>query len=155
LFRSGPGQPADWNRGAYLVRSLGHCGACHSPRNVLGAVAPANEFTGGPLSAGGWYAPSLRAADEAGVADWPLADIVALLQTGRSPQAGTVGPMAEVVFRSTQHVSDADLRAMAVFLKSLPPESAAADSGPKPSPMAVARGRRIYDAHCTQCHGED
>ncbi len=154
-FEPDPAQPADWNRGAYLVRSLGHCGACHSPRNFLGAVAPASEFTGGPLSAGAWYAPSLKAAEEAGVGRWEIGDIVALMQTGQSPQASTIGPMAEVVFRSTQHLSEADLRAMAVFLKALPPQPAAADDGAEPSAASLEQGRAVYEAQCAQCHGDE
>ncbi|NLD69285.1 MAG: c-type cytochrome [Limnobacter sp.] len=154
-FEPDPARPAEWNRGAYLVRSLGHCGACHSPRNFLGAVAPASEFTGGPLSGAGWYAPSLKAAEEAGVAHWEIADIVSLLQTGQSQRASAIGPMAEVVFRSTQHLDEADLQAMAVFLKSLSPQPVAVDEAPEPSAALLDRGREVYEAQCANCHGDE
>jgi mono/diheme cytochrome c family protein len=109
-----------WNRGAYLVRSLGHCAACHSPRNAFGATRDSLEFSGGLIPLQNWYAPSLASSAEAGVADWSNADIAALLKTGLTPRGAALGPMAEVVFRSTQYLHDSDIAAMAEFLKSLP-----------------------------------
>jgi mono/diheme cytochrome c family protein len=152
---------AEWNRGAYLVHGLGHCATCHATRDVLGGVHSGAEFTGGHMSEQGWYAPSLHDRREAGVGHWTEADVVRLLQTGvarGAPQgASTMGPMAEVVFHGTQHLSAADLSAMAVYLQSL-------DTGETPSPTPVpppvtatapesALGQRVYETHCIDCHG--
>jgi mono/diheme cytochrome c family protein len=146
-------QTAEWNRGAYLVRGLGHCSACHSTRNALGATSAPLDLAGGLIPMQNWYAPSLTAASEAGVADWTQEHIVALLKTGVSPRGSVLGPMAEVVLHSTQHLNDQDLRAMAVFLKSLPPAPAprmpAARTGNPP-----AAGAKLYEQHCAQCHGD-
>jgi len=143
-----------WNRGAYLVQGLGHCSACHSARNAWGA-SEVLDLSGGMIPMQAWYAPSLTSSSEAGVADWPLADIVSLLRTGQSPSASTLGPMAEVVRHSTQHLGEPDLQAMAVFLKSVPQTQAPRPSTALPATAnAVQRGARIYGEQCAQCHGE-
>ncbi|APW36871.1 alcohol dehydrogenase [Rhodoferax koreense] len=144
---------AEWNRGAYLVRGLGHCGACHTARNALGATDDRLNLAGGMIPMQNWYAPSLTSPHEAGVAGWPREDIVRLLQTGVAPGGSVLGPMAEVVLKSTQHLNEGDLGAMATYLKALPqsdeaPVSAAVDS------RVAARGSRLYEQHCAQCHGE-
>ena len=161
-----PSQSAQWNRGAYLVHGLGHCSACHAARNALGASREALALGGGLIPMRNWYAPSLASPREAGVADWPLDDVVALLKTGVSPRASVSGPMAEVVFGSTQYLTDADARAMAVFLKALPqhdvgsaaPQAASRRSGAndasRADPGVLARGERLYAQHCADCHGE-
>lgn len=154
-FAPDPRRSEQWNRGAYLVRGLGHCGACHSPRNFLGATVRSAELGGSTLPTGEWHAPSLTRRDEAGVAHWSIEEIVALLKTGRSSDATTLGPMGEVVFRSTRFISDADLEAIAVFLKSLP-EEAAPPVDEQPVDDAVAtRGRTLYRDRCAQCHADD
>jgi len=157
-FRAGeqavdPSQSAEWNRGAYLVQGLAHCAECHGARNALGGLK-ADGDTGGQLPMQEGYAPSLHRATEAGVADWPLADIVALLRTGQSARGHASGPMAEVVRQSTQHLTDADLQAMAVYLKSLPqwPEMPAAASAATASGSGQP-GKRLYEDHCARCHG--
>lgn len=151
-----PAQIAEWNRGAYLVNGLGHCTACHTPRNALGATADAKAFTGGLIPVQNWYAPALNAAAEAGVKEWPVDDVVALLKTGVAPHGSVLGPMAEVVFRSTQYLTDADARAMAVYLQALPqqPVRPAPDAAPAPSASAMARGGKVYEQQCAQCHGD-
>lgn len=149
---------AEWNRGAYLVRGLGHCAACHTARNALGASSEALDLAGGLIPMQNWYAPSLASPLEAGVGDWDRQHIVDLLKTGVSPRASATGPMAEVVLRSTQYLSDADLGAMAQFLKELAPPSAAAPAPAAAAPAAPAavltQGSRLYGQHCAQCHGE-
>jgi len=103
----------------------------------------------------GWYAPSLHDAGQAGVQTWPLADTVALLQTGRSAQASVQGPMAEVVYGSTQYLSAPDLQALAVYLHSLPVRPAAAVTAVAPSDTAQLRlGGQVYQDRCARCHGE-
>lgn len=146
---------AEYNRGAYLVNGLGHCTACHTPRNALGATSDAKAFTGGLIPVQNWYAPALNAAHEAGVKEWKTDDVVALLKTGVAPQGSVLGPMAEVVFRSTQYLSDADARAMAVYLQALPQqEHKAIAAGAAPPASALARGAKVYEQHCAQCHGD-
>ncbi|MDA7414982.1 cytochrome c [Xenophilus arseniciresistens] len=160
-FEPVPSQSAQWNRGAYLVGGLGHCMACHGPRNALGApeaARPGEVGGGGLLADQGWYAPALDDSREAGVMRWREDDVVALLRDGRNAHAGVSGPMAEVVYRSTQHLSDADLRAMAGYLRTLPDRAAAAPA-PPPAPASPApegqmlRGERIYAQQCAWCHG--
>ena len=147
---------AEWNRGAYLVGGLGHCSACHSPRNALGATSDMMDLSGGLIPMQNWYAPSLASPHEAGMADWDDAEIVRLLQTGVARRGTVSGPMAEVVLRSTQHLAEPDLRAMAVFLKALPQH---ADEPAAAAPAVLGatiaeRGAKLYGQHCAKCHGE-
>lgn len=150
-----PVQTAEVSRGAYLVNGLGHCTACHTPRNALGATSDARAFSGGLIPVQNWYAPALNAAHEAGVKEWRTEDVAALLQTGVAPQGAVLGPMAEVVFRSTQYLTDADARAMALYLQALP-QQPPAKRPPPPAPpaAAMARGAKVYEQHCAQCHGD-
>lgn len=154
-FEPTPGQPAEWNRGAYLVQGLGHCNACHASRNALGATRSPLDLGGGLIPMQNWYAPALDAPHEAGVADWSQAEVVQLLQTGHSPRGSVIGPMAEVVLHSTQHLDAADLGAMASYLRALPqrPRPATA-SGEAPRSDRLARGQALYDRHCAACHGD-
>lgn len=155
-FRADAARDAAWNRGAYLVRGLAHCTACHSERNAFGATGPAREFGGGLMPSAHWYAPALTAADEAGVAQWSEAEVVRLLGTGVAERASTLGPMAEVVFRSLQYLNEADLQAMAAFLRTLPQEARAAPAlVPGRAAVADPRGARLYTEHCAQCHGNE
>jgi mono/diheme cytochrome c family protein len=150
-----PQQSAEWNRGAYLVQGLAHCSACHAPRNALGASSNMLDLAGGLIPLQNWYAPSLNAPQEAGLQDWPLDHIVALFRDGRAPGAQVTGPMAEVVQHSTQHWADADLRAMASYLKALPRvDLPTATSPAKPPSRTLDLGARIYGTHCAACHGE-
>lgn len=155
VWQDHPGQTAEWNRGAYLVNGPGHCVACHGGRNALGGTADAG-FGGGLIPTRNWYAPAFTLASQASVADWRLDDIEALLREGRSPRGQAIGPMAEVVSRSTQHLPAADLRAMAVYLKSLPvrPEPAPPRFD-APGPERLARGEKLYAEHCADCHGRE
>jgi mono/diheme cytochrome c family protein len=152
-YRNEPTRSAEWNRGAYLVQGLGHCSACHTARNALGASSDLMDLSGGMIPMQNWYAPSLTSPAEAGVAHWKREHIVQLLQTGQAPGASVAGPMAEVVLHSTQHLSPADLNAMAVFLQALP-QTAPQDTGSATAPAGLTeRGGRLYEQHCAQCHG--
>ena len=158
VYRPDASRDAEWNRGAYLVGGLGHCSACHSPRDALGGIRQTLALAGGLIPMQNWYAPSLTSPHEAGVADWAPERIVALLRDGVAPGASVSGPMAEVVLGSTQHLSQADLQAMAHYLKTL------ADPSPRPPPASGAppaaaafnseRAAKLYEQHCAQCHGE-
>lgn len=156
-----PALQADWQRGAYLVAGLGHCSACHAERNGWGAVpGPLNgalNLGGGRVPGRGWLAPALDDPHAAGLQGWPLADAVALLEGGRSPQATVAGPMALVVAGSTQHLPAADLRALTTFLQH-PPGAATTAQAPPPAaeaaqPAVLALGAQVYDRHCVDCHG--
>jgi mono/diheme cytochrome c family protein len=146
-----------WNRGAYLVEGLGHCNACHSSRNALGAGGGPLDLAGGLIPVQNWYAPSLTSPDEASVAGWSPAEVVALLRDGISARGMVMGPMGEVVQNSTQYLSSDDLGAIAQFLQALPP---ARPKGGSESPTrttgtdAGARGAKLYATHCAACHGE-
>lgn len=128
-FEPEAARPAAWNRGAYLVQGLGHCSACHAGRNALGGNAGPLDLSGGLIPSQNWYAPSLNAPREAGVAGWRDDEVVALLKTGTGSRATVAGPMAEVVLGSTQHLSDADLNAVAAYLKALPPNGGGVSGG--------------------------
>jgi mono/diheme cytochrome c family protein len=155
-----PSRSAPWNRGAYLVNGLGHCNACHSGRNLFGAPSSGTlDLGGGLIPVQNWYAPSLSAREEAGVADWALPEIVDLLGTGVSVRGSAIGPMADVVRDSTRHLAAADLEAIAAFLQSLPGEPPPARA---PAPPAgdfyegtMRAGRKVYEDHCAACHGDD
>ena len=154
VYRDDPKQSASWNRGAYLVEGLGHCNACHSARNALGASA--NGLGGGLIPEQGWYAPSLTADAEAGLGDWQTPHISQLLKTGVAPRATVFGPMAEVVRNSLQYLNDADIDAMAGYLNTLPGAPEKTDYERDKSQAAIDyrnEGKKIYDKHCVDCHG--
>jgi mono/diheme cytochrome c family protein len=157
---------SDIQRGAYLVRGLGHCSACHAERNALGASVN-NQFSdqllgGALMPMRDWYAPSLVDPAEAGVAHLPRQDVVALLKTGIAPNASMLGPMAEVVAGSTQFWTEADLNATAAYLQSLPQVSAQIHeksptksiSSDKSKPVLFDKGAELFTQHCATCHGE-
>lgn len=156
-FQPNPKQSAEWNRGAYLVQGLGHCAACHSPRNALGATSGVSDLSGGLMPVVNWYAPSLVNDRETGLTSTSLADIVRLLQTGQNGQASTSGPMAEVVQHSLQHLRADDLQAMAVYLQSRAQPDGLAATRPQAVPVRASvaeQGLKVYDRHCASCHGE-
>jgi mono/diheme cytochrome c family protein len=131
-FKPDPYQPPSWNRGAYLVEGLGHCSGCHSPRNLIGGIEQGKELNGAVVD--GWFAPDLTRDVAAGLGAWTVDDIATYLKTGAaSGKARAAGPMAEVVQNSLSHLTDADLRAVAQYLKSLPPESSLRPQTPGPA----------------------
>lgn len=155
VYAASKNQSAQWNRGAYLVEGLGHCVACHSSRNTLGASS--DGLSGGMIKTLGWYAPSLTSDAEAGLGSWDIPHIVDLLQTGISPRATVFGPMAEVVQKSLQHMNTEDVTAMAVYLKSLPAQPAQPmemPTGPRVDKV-LELGKKLYEAQCIDCHGAD
>lgn len=157
-FEPDPEQSKQWNRGAYLVKGLGHCSMCHTAVNLLGGSRESRAFEGGMIPNQNWYAPSLTSNREAGLGNWDLQDIADLLQVGASKRGAVYGPMAEVVYNSLQYLTDEDAMAMAVYLKSLTPR----DSDPPPpsqarlvDPSVMELGRKIYVQQCAVCHGEE
>jgi mono/diheme cytochrome c family protein len=150
-------QSREWNRGAYLVQGLGHCSMCHTAVSALGGSRDQQAFSGGMIPNQNWYAPSLTSNREAGLGDWEIQEITDLLQAGASKRATTYGPMAEVTFHSLQYLNDEDARAMAVYLKSLPPkdEARAPPQAQLVAPATMELGRQIYTAQCAMCHGNE
>lgn len=159
FFRPGvhedaPDRDAAWNRGAYLVQGLGHCSACHGSRNALGAHGGPTDFRGGLLPGLGWYAPSLLDAADGGVAAWSSETLKTWLREGRNEHGSALGPMAEVVLGSTQHLSDPDLDAMGRYLRELPAQARPRPAAPTPEPGLRELGAKLYGQHCAACHGE-
>ena len=147
----------EWNRGAYLVEGLGHCGMCHTHINALGGSSESQAFEGGLIPMQQWYAPSLTSNREAGLGEWSIKEITDLLRTGVSTRGAVYGPMAEVVYDSLQYLSDPDIRAMAIYLKSLPPrgtsEAAVPNIPHEESSLLIRYGKTVYDTQCASCHG--
>jgi len=144
-----------WNRGAYLVEGLGHCGACHTDTNLLGAPKTADKLKGGDFGEH-WYAPGLTSNLRDGLGGWSAAEIVEYLKTGANAKSAAGGPMAEVVKNSTQYLSDVDLNAIAVYLKDVPAEQArAAAKATDIDKQAWSRGEALYVDNCTGCHMEN
>lgn len=157
VYAADADRDAQWNRGAYLTQGLGHCGACHEARNALGAIRSREHAAGGIVL--DWYAPALDVAREAGLHDWTHEQAVALLRDGQANGASTLGPMAEVVHDSLQHLETEDLDAMVTYLQALPARDPA-PSPPAPAPATDAtiaasreRGGVLYRDHCADCHG--
>lgn len=151
-FQPDPKMSAEWNRGAYLVEGLGHCGACHSPRNVLGAAKKSRRFEGETTES--WFAPDLNGDERTGLGRWSKDDIVSFLKTGHSGKTVAYGPMAQVVSDSTSKLSDSDLASIATYLKSLPP--AKKESIPRrPASALMQAGEAIYRDNCSACHKAD
>ncbi|SEU16559.1 cytochrome c [Variovorax sp. OV084] len=167
VYQDKPGRDAEWNRGAYLVQGLGHCGSCHTPRGVAFQEKALDEggstFLSGALIEG-WFASNLTGEHNVGLGRWSGPELVSFLKTGANRHATAFGSMTEVVNNSTQAMTDADLGAMAAYLKTLP---ARGGNGAPPyaydaqktmvslSRPAGNAGARIYTTHCLQCHGAD
>jgi mono/diheme cytochrome c family protein len=152
IFEPDQQKSAEWNRGGYLVRGVAHCGACHSPKNVFIADKRGSAFGG--ASVDGWFAPRLDNAARSGLKSWSVDDIAEYLASGRNGKSHADGPMAQVVINSTSKMSDADIRAIAVYLKDLPagvPEPATA----APPPAEMSAGKALYDHACISCHEAD
>jgi mono/diheme cytochrome c family protein len=173
-FQADPGHDSVWNRGAYLVRSVGHCGACHTPRGMgyqeKGYAENSPEFLSGGV-VDHWFAANLRGDTASGLGRWREQDIVDFLRTGANAHGMAFGSMADVVRDSTQYFEEGDLHAIARYLKSLSPAGErasfrpdAADPPPAgqapPSPSLAGLGIEkpgagLYAASCAKCHGAD
>lgn len=150
-FEANPGQSPEWNRGAYLVNGLGHCGGCHTPKNALGGDKSRQEFHGARLEE--WVAPDLTNNGRTGLGEWNIEDISEYLQNGRNKYAAAGGSMADVINYSTSLLTDADRQAIAVYLKTQPATPAATQG--RAEAGAMRRGAAVYFDTCTGCHLED
>jgi mono/diheme cytochrome c family protein len=149
-YKPDPSKSAAWNRGAYLVEGLGHCSACHSPRNALGGIEKDKAFTGATID--GWFALNLTSELHSGLGSWTVEQIATYLKTGAvAGKTTALGPMALVVKNSTSQMSAADLSAMATYLKDIPANSTLRQGKPAPDPTRAA-GASLYLDHCAGCH---
>ncbi|MCK8787850.1 cytochrome c [Roseomonas sp. NAR14] len=149
-FEPDPGRSAEFNRGAYLVEGLGHCGACHTPMNMLGASRDSVALQGNQIQS--WFAPNITGDPRTGIGGWSVEEIVEYLRTGRNARSTASGPMAEVVGYSTSLMTEADLRAIAVYLRERGSAGPAA-----PAPLAaddsrMRAGEAVYVDNCMACH---
>jgi mono/diheme cytochrome c family protein len=152
LFEPDQSQSPAWNRGGYLVTGLAHCGACHTPKNYFGADREAQALTGNEV--GGWFAPRLDGAARTGLKSWSVEDITEYLQSGRNAKSHAGGLMAEVVVNSTSKMSAADVGAIALYLKSLPPARRETIVTP-PDDVEMKAGQAVYAKLCVACHEAD
>jgi mono/diheme cytochrome c family protein len=150
-------QSAEWNRGAYLVEGPGHCGECHTPRNLFQAMSSGKSLAGAEL--GNWQAYNISSDSQHGIGAWPEDAIVSYLSKGYAPGfGGAGGPMADAVEHSLRYLEPADLKAIAVYLKSTPARS----EGVTRPAMAVndaalqkSLGLKLFNDTCVACHQLD
>ena len=167
VYQDKPGKDVAWNRGAYIIQGLGHCGSCHTPRGIAFQEKALDEsgsayLTGAPLE--GWFAANLTQEHNVGLGRWSQEDLAAFLKTGANAHASAFGSMTSVINNSTQAMNDTDIAAMASYLKSLP---AAGGTGAPPysydaqaTRVSLTRpandaGARVYTGYCMHCHGVD
>jgi mono/diheme cytochrome c family protein len=151
-FRPDPQKSAEWNRGAFLVDGPGHCGACHTPKSMLGGDKSSEYLRGSYLQ--GWFAPDITNDERRGLGRWSVDDIVAYLKTGHNQFTAATGPMAEEVTLSSSQMSPDDLKAIATYLKSAPGRDDKLAPLPASDPMMTA-GQAIYRDTCSACHSLD
>jgi mono/diheme cytochrome c family protein len=164
-YEAKSGHDAAWNRGAYLVQGLGHCGACHTPRGFAWQEKALDDGSSDYLSGAlldAWYAPDLRSDLRTGLGNWSKDDIVSFLKDGHNKGSAVFGSMIDVVNNSTPYMSDADLNAIAVYLKSLPATSTQpayayndATTAALSGGHASQAGAALYTGVCWACHGYD
>jgi mono/diheme cytochrome c family protein len=153
VFQPDPNRDADWNRGAYLVTGLAHCGMCHTPKNALGGDEDGQALQGYSLQ--GWFAPNITDDARQGLGAWSADDIVEYLASGHNRFAAAAGPMAEEVTYSSSRMTPADLRAIAAYLKSMPGQNHQADAPVAADDPAMRTGAAIYADACSACHTPD
>ena len=168
-FQPAPDEGELWNRGAYLVNGLTHCSSCHTPRNFLMAEDKSKDLAGGYV--GPWLAPNITSDQTSGIGGWTTEELVRYLKTGRAHgKAQAAGPMAEAVDNSLAFLTEEDLNAIAVYLKTVPPiqgvdsEKSVSAWGqpsdeldslrgvPLPDDPNQMTGAQLYDAECATCH---
>ncbi len=172
-FAPDPQHDAQWNHGAYLANVLAHCSACHTPRNFMMAEDAKQGLGGAQL--GPWYAPNITSDAVSGIGAWSDAELVSYLKTGRAPGKNqAAGPMAEAVQNSLQYLSDQDLAAIVVYLRSTTPIRDARETKPafahgasasvetdlrgmQPSNAngTLTSGAALFSGYCASCHRVD
>lgn len=151
-YRPDPARSPAFNRGGYLVEGLGHCGACHTPMNMMGGSKDSARLEGNQIQS--WLAPNLTSDLRTGLGSWTVDDVVQYLRTGRNAKSAASGPMAEVVMYSTSLMPEQDLKAMATYLKErqVTPATAATPLAADDSRMQA--GRAVFEDTCKACHTE-
>jgi mono/diheme cytochrome c family protein len=149
-------ESSEWNRGAYLVQSAGHCAACHGQRNALGRFPAVDDLSGGYLSPQMWMAPSVVEATQTAMGQSTPNDIAQLLRTGQNTWAHASGPMAEFVQHTGQYLTQQDAQAIAIYLKANINKSAANTAQLNLTNKATSSpaAQTLYTTHCANCHGE-
>ena len=149
-FEPDPQKSKDFNRGAYLVEGLGHCGACHTPMNAVGASQFGDALQANRLDS--WTAPNITADSRLGLGKWSVDDIATYLKTGQTKTSIASGPMAEVVADSTSKMPIEDLKAIATYLKERGSAGSAAPAAIAADDRRMAAGRAIFMDTCAACH---
>jgi len=160
-FEPNADRSPEWNRGAYLVEAMGHCGECHTPRNLGMALNQRKKFAGAVQA--GWRAYNITPDTTAGVGGWSDADLMHYLTLGHADGRGTAsGPMGEAVDESLSHLTASDVAAIVVYLRTVPAERSPDLPPPRvePAPEFAAedhaanlRGQAVYEGACAGCHG--
>ncbi len=161
-FQPHTDRTAQWNRGAYLAEALGHCGDCHTPRNLAQALDNRHKFAGALTD--GWHAYNITGDKNSGLGAWSDAELAHYLAHGHAPGRGAAaGPMGEVVNASLSALAPQDVDALVAYLRSIPPIDSPNLPAPKPTPasdlpkqMQAAfdpRGKQIFEGACVSCHG--
>lgn len=162
-FRPNTGQSAEWNRGAYLAEAMGHCGECHTPRNVAYALNNHSKFAGA-LTAG-WHAFNITSDKESGIGDWDEASLFSYLHTGHAEgHGGAAGPMGEASDNSLTFLTEGDIHALVTYVRSIParkselpakvktPAPASHKEGDAVAGLDGVRGEKIFAGACASCH---
>jgi len=150
-FHPAAAKSEEWNRGAYLAEGLGHCGACHTPKNFLGGDKTSERLQGYALQ--GWFASDITNDRHRGVGSWLVEEIVDYLKVGHSRNTLGTGLMAETISQSTSHMTDADLKAIAVYLKDQTGQNASDGQALSSNQPMMKMGAKIYADECSGCHG--
>jgi mono/diheme cytochrome c family protein len=151
-FRPDPTRSELQNRGTYLSTALGHCGECHTPRNILMGMSPRKALAGAEIS--GWHAYNLTSDRASGLGEWSDAQLQQFLSTGHAEDRGpAAGPMADVVENSTRYLTPEDVQAMVIYLRGLPARSRGYKiQSAAPLASTDTRGRLLFVQACTGCH---
>ena len=166
-FRPNADQPADWNRGAYLVEALGHCGDCHTPRNILFGLNNKRKFAGAIIQ--GWKAYNITPDHDWGIGSWSDEQLEGYLSAGHAEGRGSAGgPMSEVIDNSLRYLTEPDIKAIRTYLKSVPANGDGTDVAAAPTPKAAREvsgqpalpqesgpGLQVFEEACTGCHRFD
>jgi mono/diheme cytochrome c family protein len=158
-FRPVQEQSPEWNRGAYLVEATGHCGECHTPRNLLQAMNQRRKFAGG--AAEGWTAYNITSDPISGIGDWSPEELATYLRNGHAHgHGGASGPMGEAVDLSLSKLTASDISAIVTYVRTvtpirssrLPRPAAAAPDSPQLAGVANVTGQRMFEGNCESCH---
>ncbi len=149
VYREDKTKSTEWNRGAFLVEGPGHCGACHTPKTMLGGDETSHALRGASLQ--GWFAPDITANVPRGLGRWSVDDVVRYLKTGHNRLSAATGSMAETVRDSTSNMSLEDLRAIAIYLKTVPHQTEQR-TAIAANDQRMKAGAAIYADSCSACH---